>query len=92
MKKIEEKSLAELHESGATKFYLIKQCMYCSQINGIKLKTCTQCGFLFLGSATDQDKADYDEKKDKHDKLRKEMINELKQTGKKLEEHNGQRS
>ena len=42
--------------TNSTKFYLMKKCLQCFMINEIHLSKCGQCGYLFIGEATREEK------------------------------------
>jgi hypothetical protein len=42
----------------ATKYIIKKQCLNCFEINDPGLSHCKQCGFLFIGEATEAEKAE----------------------------------
>ncbi len=43
-------------ESGFTKYYLMKRCLQCWFICEHERNRCPQCGYMFIGEATEEEK------------------------------------
>jgi len=48
--------------TGATKYYPMRRCLNCFYITESTQKRCRQCGYLFIGEATEKEKLAHNNK------------------------------
>jgi ribosomal protein L37E len=42
-----------------TKFFIQRRCMQCGHVCDVSLSHCPECGFLFIGEATELERVDW---------------------------------